>query len=64
MDIITKKTKLFESMEDELLHKIFIFAVIWGLRECLKIGERKKFNEKFNAFLEIEEIFISKTGKS
>ena len=51
-------------MEDELLHKIFVFAVVWGMGACLEFSERKKFNEKFKQLLENEEISISNIGKS
>jgi len=64
MDIIMEETKFFESMEDELLHKVFVFSAIWGIGGCLDISERKKFNEKFNTLLENEEISISNIGKS
>ena len=36
MDILMEETKFIENMEDELLHKIFVFAAIWGLGGCLE----------------------------
>ena len=36
MDVMMEETKFLESMEDELLHKIFVFAAIWGLGGCLE----------------------------
>jgi len=64
MDVMMEETKFFESMEDELLHKIFVFSAIWGLGGCLEFSERKKFNEKFKNLLENEEVSISNIGKS
>jgi hypothetical protein len=64
MDIMMEETKFLESMEDELLHKIFVFSAMWGIGGCLEFGERKKFNEKFKTLLENEEISISNIGKS
>ena len=64
MDIIIEETKFFESMVDELLYKLFVFSAIWGIGGCLDMSERKKFNEKFNTWIDNEEISISKIGKS
>jgi len=64
IDILIEDTKFMESMEEELLNRIFIFACVWGLGGNLEFNERKKFNDKFKALLEADDTQVNVAAKS
>jgi len=56
MDIIMSETQLdAHNFDAEHMHKVFIFAVVWGLGACIQFDERPRFNKLLVQLLEKNE---------